>query len=102
MLCSHSVREGPLSRYPDLGSAVRETRSHVEPTFRLSRNRHEESREMPTTSPNTALSRCHPMPAPAAYSVTRTCWSRSGATPVKLPATSQGTDERRNVVGLSK
>src|SRR6476469_10026739 len=72
MLCSHSVRDSPRNRYTERGSAVRDTRSQAVPFFRRRRKVHGASSEIPTTSPKTALSLCHPMPAPAEYSVTRT------------------------------
>nr|CUT16778.1 hypothetical protein CDS [Bradyrhizobium sp.] len=39
----------------------------------------DDNREMPATSPKTERSLCQPIPAPGAYSVTRTCWKRPGA-----------------------
>ena len=103
MLCSHSVRAGPLSRYADRGSAVRDTRSQPVPAFLLRRKRHADSSERPMTSPNTALSRCQPIPAPASYSVTRTCWSRSGGMPREVRRSlPQGEQEGREIIGLPK
>src|SRR4051794_2120915 len=78
MLCSHSLRDGPESRYADRGSATIERRSHLLPSLRRRRKAQDDRREIPTTSPNTERSLCHPIWTPGLYSVSRTCCSCSG------------------------
>jgi len=50
MLCCHSVRAGPRSRYTERGSKISEARSQPLPRLRLKRNRHDELKEIPMTS----------------------------------------------------
>ena len=86
-LCSHSVRTGPLNRYAERGSGIMLTRSHFPfVSARLRRKTHLFSSEMPTTLSNTALSRCHPIPAPGAYSLTRACSKASGSSSANMAA----------------
>src|SRR3712207_4879396 len=97
MLCSHSVRDGPRKRYAERGSATNEARSHLLSVFRLSLNTQGDRREMPTTSPNTALSLCHPIAAPGAYSVRRTCGSSEGAIPANVAARSRNGTKKDGI-----
>src|SRR5215208_4227079 len=94
MLCCHSKRAGPLNEYAERGSAGTFTRSHFPSTFLRKRSTHGVSSEIPTTCPNTALSRCHPIPAPGAYSVTSTCCNFSGSSSANEAARSR--NGRRN------
>src|SRR5829696_2622812 len=94
MLCSHSVRDGPCKRYAERGSATNEARSHLSPVFRINLNTQGDMREMPTTSPNTALSLCHPMAAPGAYSVRRTCCSSEVAVSANVAALSRNGSKK--------
>jgi len=56
MLCSHSFRAGPCSRYAERGCALMDRRSPLVPAFLRNRNVQGESSEIPTTSPNTERS----------------------------------------------
>jgi hypothetical protein len=78
MLCSQVVRDGPLRRYAERGLARREMRSQLLPFLSRSLKVHGASNEMPMMSPNIFLSRCQPIPAPGAYSVTSACLKSSG------------------------
>src|SRR5206468_3690442 len=74
MLCSHVHRAAAASRYADRGSRLRQTRCHfLSPSAFLKRNVHGAAKESPITLPNAGRSLCHPIGAPGAYSVTRTC-----------------------------
>jgi hypothetical protein len=57
--------------------------------LRRSRNTHAESRDTPTTSPKTALSRCHPIGVPGRYSLTIACGKSEGASDAKAAARSR-------------
>ncbi len=96
MLCSHSVRDGPASRYAERGAAMIAARCHLPPCARRNLNRHGETSEMPTTSAKTGLSRCYPMAAPDPYSVTRTYCKSPGPNPAKSAARRRSGSGSRN------
>src|SRR4051812_12591831 len=75
MLCSQTCRDSPLIMYSERGSAVSVKRSHLSPAERRNRNLQEVLNESPKILSKCGLSRCHPMPTPASYSVQRTCWT---------------------------
>ena len=93
MLCSHFHRAGPNSKYAERGSTRSETRSHRLLASNLRRrNVHGETNESPITVPKTGRSLCHPMGAPGAYSVTRTCRGPAIRTPTGSVAPRRATD----------
>ena len=103
MLCSHSVRDGPRIRYAERGATTSEMRSHLAPAFRRSRNVHGATSEIPITSPKMSLSRCHPIAAPGAYSVTSACTSVSGRDAGEVArAVTEREQPRRHRIGLAK
>ena len=60
-----------------------------------------DSREIPTTSPNTERSLCHPIWTPGLYSVSRTCCSRSGGNPANAAASlADGKQKCRHILGF--
>lgn len=81
---------------------ISDLRSHAPPILRLSRNVQAERKEKAITSWNIGLSLCQPMPAPAAYSVTRACCRLSASIPAKAAAFFRSGSRNSGMGGLSR
>jgi len=67
----------------DRGSRTCEALNQLPATWRRKRNLAEDSSETPAISPNSDLSRCHPIPVPWPYWLMPTCLKSSAARPAK-------------------
>src|ERR1700737_2224496 len=88
MLCGQLSRTGPWSKYTDRGSTCADRRSQPSTTLRRSRNVQGARNDTATISSYDGRSRCQPIPAPGANSVTMSCSNASAGTPLIWLATS--------------
>jgi hypothetical protein len=102
MLCCQLLRTAPLSKYTERGSIRATRRSQFSPTFRRSRSTHGARNDTATMFSKVGRSRCLPIPAPGAYSVTISCSNPSAGVPLIWPAISVNRRRYSGMLGSAR